>query len=105
MLCIELIHGYIYADIFINYLQCSQTIPVEEQMFGLILVAVVKHFAQQDPIVQQPRKKFLAVVGIILLQHLIAIYKLPNLNSISMIFPISSQNILIVIILNKGNIK
>jgi hypothetical protein len=31
----------------------------------------VKHFAQQDPIVQQRPKNFLAVVGIILLQHLI----------------------------------
>lgn len=47
-------------------------------MFGLILVAVVKHFAQLDLIVQQPPQNFRAVVGIILLQHLIALYELPN---------------------------
>lgn len=33
-------------------------------MFGLILVAVVKHFAQLDLIVQQPPQNFRAVVGI-----------------------------------------
>jgi len=47
-------------------------------MFGLILVAVVKHFAQLDLIVQQPPRNFRAVVGIILLQHLLALYELPN---------------------------
>jgi hypothetical protein len=47
-------------------------------MFGLILVAAVKHFAQLDLIVQQPPRNFRAVVGIILLQHLIALYELPN---------------------------
>jgi hypothetical protein len=75
---IELFYGYISADIFINYLQCSQIIHAEEQMFGLILVAAVKHFAQLDLIVQQPPQNFRAVVGIILLQHLIALYELPN---------------------------
>lgn len=76
----NLIDKNISADIFISCPQCSQTIPVVEQMFGLMLVAVVRYFAQLDHIVQQPQKKFLAVVGIILLQNFITLYKLPNLD-------------------------
>ena len=71
---------FIYADIFINCLQCSQTIPVVEQILGLMLLAVVRYFAQQDHIVQQPPKEFPAVVGIIWLQHLVSLYKLPKLD-------------------------
>jgi len=81
---------HIYVDIFISCLQCNQTIPVVEQMFGLTLVAVVRYFAQLDRIVQQPQKEFLAVVGIILLQNLITFYKLPNLGPRSKSFAISS---------------
>jgi len=60
-------------------------------MFGLMLVAVVRHFAQLDHIVQQPPKEFLAVVGIIFLQHFITLYKLPNLDPISKNFAISPK--------------
>lgn len=88
---IELIGGYTsVVDIFISYLQCSQIIVVEEQIFGLMLVVVVKCFAQQDPIVQQPPKEFLALVGIILLQCLFTLYKILNLDPRSKSFAISS---------------
>ena len=67
---VKLMDKYISADIFISCLQCRQTIPVVEQMFGPTLVAVVRYFAQLDHIVQQPQKEFPAVVGIILLPRL-----------------------------------
>jgi len=62
---------YIFADIFINCLQCSQIIPVEEQIFGLILVAVVRYSVRQDHIAPQLPKKFLVVVGIVLFQPVV----------------------------------
>ena len=66
----KLMDKYMSVDIFISCLQCRQTIPVVEQMFGPTLVAVVRYFAQLDHIVQQPQKEFPAVVGIILLPRL-----------------------------------
>ena len=86
----KLMDKYMSVDIFISCLQCRQTIPVVEQMFGLMLVAVVRYFAQLDHTAQQQQKEFLAVVGIILLQNLITHYKLPNLDPRSKSFAISS---------------
>lgn len=87
----KLMNKYISADIFISCLQCSQTIPVVEQMFGLTLVAVVTYFAQLDRIVQQPQKEFLAVVGIILLQNFMTIlYQIWVLEGTVLIYPLEA---------------
>lgn len=56
-------HWYFSADIFTSYLQGSQTILVEEQVFGLMLVVVVSYSVQQGHIAQQLLKEFLAVAG------------------------------------------
>lgn len=51
------------AGMIINYLQGSQTILVEEQMYGQMLAVVVTYSVQQDRIVRQLSRKMLAVLG------------------------------------------
>lgn len=54
----------VFADIYTNYLLGNQTILVEEQIFGLMLVVAVSYSVQQDHFVQLPPEEILAVVGI-----------------------------------------
>ena len=72
---------YVSADIDTNYLQGSQTILVEEQVLGLMLVVVVSYSVQLDHIVQLPPADLLAVVGInfsFIIGHLATMYCLLN---------------------------
>lgn len=55
---------YVSADIYTNYLQGIQTILVEEQIFGLMLVVAVSYSVQLDHIVQVPPADKLALAGI-----------------------------------------
>jgi hypothetical protein len=55
---------YGFAGTAINYLQDSQTIPVEEQTYGLMLAVVVKYSVPLGHTVQLRSRKILAVVGI-----------------------------------------
>ena len=53
---------YVSADIYTNYLQGGQTILVEEQIFGQMLLVVVIYSVQLDHIVQLPPANLIAVV-------------------------------------------
>lgn len=61
---------YGFAGTVINFLQDSQTIPVEEQTYGLMLAVAVKYSVWQGHTVQLRSRKFLAVVGITFLPKL-----------------------------------